>query len=225
MLPIFTGLTTGELTQILEQIHLEFQQFDSGEVIATQGDRCDRLTYVLSGRIMAEYVDKEHRFTLKEILEKPFIIEPFRFYGLTQNYERSYVTEERTYTFAMSKQEFQNIMLNYKITRANTLNMLCAKVQKQERLLKEEEAGSVEGKIMQFLLRHTLTNYGEKNLLMKMEDMAEYIKETRLNVSFALKRWSTLGLIEQSRRGMVHIPDFSKLHTSVVQSKSAYLNK
>ena len=64
MSPLFTGLTTGELTQILAQIHLDFNTYEKKEVIVLQDDRCDKLTYVLRGKVKAEMIDPRHRFVL-----------------------------------------------------------------------------------------------------------------------------------------------------------------
>ena len=211
LLPIFTGLTTSELTQILAHIHLEFQQFDHGDVLAAQDDRCDKLTYVLSGVLRAELVDPTNKFALTELMDKPFLIEPYNLYGLNQNYEHTYIANEKAYTVSISKQEFHSIMLNYRIPRTNALNLISAKVHKQSRLLREPEPPSVEGKIIQFLSRVLLTERGTKELQMKMEDLAAYIQETRLNVSITLREWNEKGLITQPRRGMIVIPEFGKL--------------
>lgn len=218
--PIFTGLTPGELTQILAHIHLEFQQHESGETIAGQGERCSRLTYVLGGRVRAEYADPGRKFVLRETIDKPFVVEPYSFYGLQQSYERSYITEEHAYTFALSKQEFHTMMLNHTITRTNIMNTLCAKIQKQGKLLKEAEGANAESKMVQFLQRNSIMQTGAKELQMKMEDMAAHIKETRLNVSAALKRWNELGLIEQPRRGIIRIPDTSLLLQTVAKGRT-----
>lgn len=79
-----------------------------------------------------------------------------------------------------------------------------------QKMMRECEADTVEGKIVQFLRYNALTCKGEKELKMKMEDLAEYIKETRLNVSMALRRWSEAGLVEQ-QRGVIKIKDLGLL--------------
>lgn len=209
-LPLFTGMTTGELTQMLAHIHMEFQQYEAGEVIVAQDDRCNKLIYVLRGKVKAEYIDHERHFVLKEFIDYPFVIEPHNMHGMTQKYEHTYMTEKRTDTVMISKQEFLAIVLNYKIPRMNIMNMLCAKVQKTEQMLRQGEPKTVEGKIVQFVRRYAITGKGTKLLQIKMEDLANHIQETRLNVSNVLKAWSQQGLISQGR-GSFQVDNFEEL--------------
>ncbi len=211
LLPLFTGLTTGELTQILAHIHMDFLQYEKGDIIAAQEDRCDRLIYVLNGKVRTECIDPQHKFILRELFDKPFLIEPYNMYGMTQNFEHTYTAEGKTNTVTISKQEFHSIMLNYRIPRTNTMNLLCAKIHRTQSLLTEGEAATVESKIVQFLTRNLLTCNGSKQLQMRMEDLADYIKETRLNVSMALKRWKEQGLISQPHRAVIHIEEMGNL--------------
>lgn len=209
-LPLFTGMTAGELTQMLAHIHMEFQQFESGEVIVAQDDRCNKLIYVLKGKVRTEYIDHERHFVLQEYIDYPFVIEPYNMHGMMQKYEHTYMTEERTDTVMISKQEFHAIMLNYKIPRMNIMNLLCAKVQKAERLLREGEPKTVEEKIVQFIRRYAITGKGTKLLQIKMEDLANHIQETRINVSNVLKAWNQQGLIKQGR-GTIIVEEVGKL--------------
>lgn len=210
MSPLFTGLTTGELTEILAHIHLDFNTYERNDVIVLQDDRCDRLTYVLRGKVKAEMIDPRHRFVLIEVFDKPFLIEAYNMYGMKQAYEHTYVTVEKTNTVSMTKQEFHSILMNYRIPRINAMNLLCAQIHRMQKMMRECEAETVERKIVQFLRHNALSCKGEKELKMKMEDLADYIKETRLNVSMALRRWNEAGLVEQ-QRGVIVIKDLGML--------------
>lgn len=211
MLPIFNGLTTGELTQIIAQIHLDFNQHSDGETIVSQDDRCDRLIYVLSGQVECEYRDPENRFTLSELMGQPFLLEPSKLYGMSQRYDHSYTTLEPVDTVTISKRDFNNVMLNYSIVKTNILNMLCARIQHLTKLTREAEPDTVQKKLVQFLRRHVYTPKGQKTLYINMETLAMLIQETRLNVSFALRNLNQQGLIDQPRRGQILIPDMQTL--------------
>lgn len=214
MLPIFNGLTTRELTQIISQIHLDFNQYADGETIASQDDRCDKIIYVLSGKVECEYRDPMNRFVLTELMDQPFIVEPSNLYGMAQRYEHSYITLEPVDTVAISKRDFSNVMLNYHIVKTNILNMLCARIQNLTKLLREREPETVIEKIVQFLRRNLTTLKGQKSLHINMEMLAELIQETRLNVSFALRDLKKQGLIGQPHRGQILIPSIQDLITA-----------
>ena len=213
MLPIFNGLTTGELTQIISQIHLDFNQYTDGEIILSQDDRCDKIIYVLNGKVECEYRDPKNRFVLTELMEQPFVIEPNNLYGMSQRYEHSYITLEPVDTVTISKRDFSNVMLNYHIVKTNILNMLCARIQSITKTVGECEPETVVEKIIQFLRRNSATLKGQKILHINMETLARLIQETRLNVSFALRDLNKLGLIKQPHRGQILIPNLQNLLT------------
>ncbi len=213
MLPIFNGLTTRELTQIISQIHLDFNQYADGETLASQDDRCDKIIYVLNGKVECEYRDPENRFVLTELMDQPFIIEPSHLYGMSQRYEHSYITLEPVDTVAVSKRDFSNVMLNYHIVKTNILNMLCARIQSLTKIVRECEPETVVEKIIQFLRRNLATQKGQKTLYINMEILADLIQETRINVSFALRDLKQQGLIDQPHRGQILIPDIQNLIT------------
>lgn len=211
MLPIFNGLTTVELTQILAQIHLDFNQYADGENIVAQDDRCDKLIYVLSGTVLCEYTDPAHRFVLTEWIDRPFIIEPNNLYGMSQRYGHTYRTLTTVDTVTIPKRDFSNFMLNYPIVKTNILNMLCAHIQRLTQLNQECEPENVREKIILFLRRQCCSCKGQKKLQINMEELAVLIQETRLNVSIALRSLKQHGLITQPHRGQILIPDMQKL--------------
>lgn len=211
LLPLFNGLTTGELTQIIAQIHLDFNQHADGETLIQQDDRCDRLVYVLNGQVGIELRDTAQQFILTEQSDQPFIVEPYNLYGMRQYYEHSYVTRTPVDTVTVSKRDFNNVMLNYSIVRTNMLNLLCARIQNQTRLLHEQEADSVTQKMVQFLRRISSTPKGEKLLQMRMENLAAQIQETRINVSMSLRQLKQQGLIDMPHRAHILIPDLQAL--------------
>ena len=70
----------------------------------------------------------------------------------------------------------------------------------------------VDGKICKLVRDMCKVPYGQKTIKMKMEDLAECIQETRLNVSKVLNVWSDKGLIELKRSGW-SIDDIRELAT------------
>lgn len=211
MLPFLNGLTTEELTDIIARIHLDFRQMKDGECIASQGERCDRLTYVLGGKICAEMMDSDNKFFLTETMDEPFVIEPENIYGLNQRYSRTYTVIDGADTVSISKHEFNNVMLSYYIVKINMMNMLCAQIQRLNSTIRKPEPESVLLKVVRFLQTFVLSKTGEKRIDIKMEDLAYFIRETRLNVSFALRQLNEEGLIVMGKRASLTIPDFQKL--------------
>ena len=69
---------------------------------------------------------------------------------------------------------------------------------------------SIEEKIKAVIASFCLFPDGEKDVRIKMSDLADLIDETRLNVSNVLNKWNEKGMIELRRYGF-KIKDFQSL--------------
>ena len=99
---------------------------------------------------------------------------------------------------------------NYEIIRLNYLNILSNRIQNLSDRLWTNMAGSVEDRIVDFILLHSIIPTGEKRLKIKMDDLAKLLSSTRIRISRALnemqdKHWITL------HRGEIRVPDFVHL--------------
>ena len=52
-LPLLMGLSVNELMTIVEEVNFAFDKYYDGDTIVNQGDRCDKIIYVLRGKICA----------------------------------------------------------------------------------------------------------------------------------------------------------------------------
>lgn len=209
--PLFSGLTTDELTHILALVHLDFQSYPKGEYIVNEDDKCARLVYVLNGDFVAERNSVGEIFQIREFLNAPYIIEPENLFGMQQRYNYSYLCDTDCDTFSVSKDEFIKVMLNLQIVKFNLLNMLSAHIQRLTAIVRSPEDTTVEMKMKRFLHSNCISTKGRKEFKIKMTELADYIQETRLNVSGVLKKWNEAGLIQQPGRGTIIIPDVGEL--------------
>lgn len=209
--PLFSGLTTDELTHILALVHLDFQSHPKGEYIVNEGDRCSKLLYVLNGDFVAERYSEGEIFQVREYLTAPYILEPENIFGMQQRYNCSYLCETDCDTFSVSKDEFIKVMLNLQIVKFNLLNMLSAHIQRLTSIIRSPEGNTVEIKMKRFIRCNCITCKGRKEFKIKMTELADYIQETRLNVSGVLKKWNDAGLIQQPGRGTIIVPEVNAL--------------
>lgn len=211
MLPLFTGLTEKEFTDIIAHVHMDFRQSEEGEVIAAQDEKCNGLIYLLKGTMTSDYYSPDGIFTLSETICDTHLIEPESLFGMKPRYTRSYICATSCEFVIVSKTDFINVMMDYRIVKTNIMNALCARVQRAMAMATEPEPDSVEKKIVRFIGTHSVIQQGTKNLQIKMEDLADIIRETRLNVSNSLKNMRMKQLIEQPRRSIIQIPEFNSL--------------
>lgn len=215
MLPVFTGLTETEFTELLAHIHIEFRQFSEGEVVVSQYEKCKSLIYLLEGEMTCTMTSMDGKYEISEQVCSPHLIELQSLSGLQQSYTRSYYCQTDCRLLIVSKQEFINIMMNSQIVKYNVLNHLCAMIHKANASLMSYEPDSVEKKIVRFIEHNSTIGKGTITLRIKMEDLGEIINETRLNVSNAIRNLRSIGLISGQQRGIIIVPDFKNLKTAV----------
>ena len=81
------------------------------------------------------------------------------------------------------------------------------------RRLWENYATTIEARFIQFILRRSQRPAGKKELKIKMTRLAEELGETRLSVSFMLRKLEAKGLLESNRQ-RITIPAFEQLVNS-----------
>lgn len=209
-LPLLQGLGRTDLTAILEKVKFHFDKYAPGSPIVGQGDKCDKLIFILKGRIRSELIDQKKRYTLDEFINGPHVIEPYSLFGMTTNYTVSYYADTEVSSVTINKEYILTELSKYKIFQLNYLNIISNYAQSLQHKLLNAHLGDTREKIINFLQMRCLNQSGEKYLHIRMEDFAIMIDDTRINVSRALNNLQDRGLVTLSR-GEIYIPDLEKL--------------
>ena len=208
--PLFQGMTTQEVSDVMSHVRLDFVNYHRGDEIVMQGESCKKLIYIISGEVMAEHKNADHSFTLTEQLPDLKVLEPYNLFGMYQTYSRTYTFTTEGSTLAIDKQVMLNQLLTNTIAKINLMNIVCNKYQQTQQLLSNYPDDSVRHKIVKFVLTHSISPRGQKNIQIKMTDLANIIHETRLNVSIVLNEMQEQGLITM-QRGCFIINDLQTL--------------
>ena len=210
-LPLLMGLSKGELMSIVERVKFDFNKPAEGTTLVSQGERCDRIVYVLSGVVCADLHDAERGFLLSEHIDAvPMLLEPQNLWGMKQLFSRSYSMLTEGSTCSIDKRQLNGLVSNYELVKTNLLSLVCNKLQGVTAQLHEPWPDTTAGRIVRFVRNHALTNTGHKVLRIKMQTLAEQICDTRLNVSNTLNQWQRDGLVNISR-GVIEIDEFENL--------------
>ena len=210
-LPLLQGLTLQDFSDLILNMKLDFQQLEEGDVIVGQSDHCNNLIYIIDGEFEAELHDDTTALILSETCAAtPHLIEPYNLFGVKRSFERSYVFKTNGSTFSISREFFMQRMLHNNIVRSNYINYLCNNLRKAHTMHMAVPSDSIESKIKSVIASFCLFPQGEKNVRVKMNDLAALVDETRLNVSNVLYKWNNMGIIELRRYGFT-IKEFAKL--------------
>lgn len=205
-LPLFQGLTSYELSEVMAHVRLNFVNYHAGDEIVAQDDPCKSLIYIISGEVCSEYRDAEHRLVLKEALPKIGVIEPYSMFGMFQKYSRTYAFSTDGITLSIDKQVMLQRLMASNIVKINLLNIVCNRYQQVSNIFRNHSEKTIKDKIVKFILSHSSTSRGYKEIKIKMVDLAEQIHETRLNVSQALNEMQRAGTVAL-RRGCIIIDE------------------
>lgn len=209
-LPLFQGLGKNDITSILDKVKIHFSRRKAGDIVLRKGQACRDLVFLLNGSLMSETSDKDNMYLFYEEIDAPSLLEPYSLFGWRTEYASNYITSTVCDFVSIEKFYLLSELSNYEIIRLNYLNILSNRIQNLSDRLWTNMVGSVEDRIVDFILLHSIIPTGEKRLKIKMDDLAKLLSSTRIRISRALnemqdKHWITL------HRGEIRVPDFVHL--------------
>lgn len=154
--------------------------------LAKSGDKCFELLMILQGSVKCRTVSNDGRYSVEEVLHAPFVIEPWRLFGLSQRYASTYVAMMPVMMLVMKKNDVMQVMSESLVFRANYLNIVATKLQKTEQRLWHPMGAEVKDRLVQFIKNHCVYPAGHKTIHIQMKTMARELGCSRLEVSNAL---------------------------------------
>lgn len=202
-LPLFQGMSKVELSEIIERVKFHFLKFEDNHPIFMQGMPCNKLSFLLGGELKAETVAPCGTFTFSEIHDTPMIIEPHSLFGCHPCYKATYSAHGEVALLTIDKQYIYSVLDSYEVFRMNFFNQLSYKAEQLHERLWSINPQALEGRLIYFIRNLCTTLQGTKILRVKMEDLAQLLDTTRLNISAVLNKWHTEGLVEMRRKEFV----------------------
>ena len=209
-LPLFQGLSQEDFTNILGQVKLHFIKNKAGEPIVKSNTPCTGLVFLLKGEADVQTIPESRLFIYVETIRTPYLVEPEALFGMNPCFRSSYIAKTEVSAMTVDKMFVLKELLKYDVFRLNYVNSVSNRAQSVYNRLWKIPASGTARKVIDFFLIYAEKPEGEKTIIIKMENLAEILDETRLNVSRVLNGLQNQGLIEL-RRKVIHIPEISKL--------------
>ena len=209
-LPLFQGMSQTDFNSLLQKIRLDFIRYEDGNVIIEKGNRCGSLAFLINGTVESSRSGMDGNFTFSELIEAPFLIEPYSMFGRAGSYQRTYTAIGSCSFLMVDKQYIYTELGKYNICRMNLLNILSGRVQQLDSHIWSLDGMSLRERIIRFIKGLSDIQSGQKRLVIKMNDLAMLMDATRLNVSRELNALEKDGLISL-RRKEIFIPALENL--------------
>ena len=216
LLPLFQGLSKNDFTTILEKVRFHFLTYQEGETFIRQGETCQQLCFLLNGKAIARTTDKEHAYTLSETIEASTIIEPQSLFGIQPTYTATYQAQTQVKMLTIEKAYIFGELNKHDIFLLNFLNILSNRAQTASQKIWKNHIGTLNEKLVNFIALRSQNPGGEKTLQITMEDWANLIDETRINLSRLLNELQSKGLVQLKSKEFF-IPDFEILTNYLIE--------
>lgn len=207
---VFQGMSRGELMQLVTHTKLGFMKYPEGKRILKEGERCDRLYFLVNGTIRMETHAEDLSYSFREEIPAPYAIQQESIFGQALRFRSTVHALTDVNFITIDKKETVNLTENFLVIRLNMLNLFATQTQKLQTSLWAYAPKNLEERIARFLISHCQHPAGHKTVSIYMERLAAEVNDSRLDVSRALNRMQAEGLLRLSR-GRITIPALEKL--------------
>lgn len=209
-LPLFQGLSRSDLPDIFAEVKPVHTPCSRGRIITFEGYLCDRLYFIVEGRVQVMCEADDHSYKLKEYLNGPDVIQPERVFGLTPRFTRVVTAASNCEIMSISKAEVLLLAAKYDIFRLNLLNIISTWAQRMSRYAWKTKPENIRGKLFRFIEERSLRPAGKKHLLTTIIRLSQLIEENRIKVTKELKAMNDEGMITLCR-GEIIVPALEKV--------------
>ena len=208
--PLFQGLTSDNLLQIIGQTKFTFRKIAAGDIIKKEGEQCNRLALVVNGQAKSIAYADDHGYSIEENVAAPYTLQPECMFGLQLHYTRTFIATTTCDIVEIDKDDLMRISDEFIIFRMNLVNYISALSQKTTRKLWHPIPADTRGRIVYFIKQHCSSPTGPKTMRIKMTRLAQETGTGRRAVSEALNAMQDEKLLTFSR-GIIEIPHIEAL--------------
>lgn len=216
-LPLFQGLSTADLTRVLEGTRLEFDTVVPGTMLFRQDELCTGLTFIIDGSITQHTESADHRWSLDEQMNGPLVLGMDVLYGSTRTHRHSAQADVTTRYLFMDKHTVAALIGYFEVFRLNVLNLLTTSAVRRDQLNWLPAPMTKEEHIIRFFHTHVQRPAGHKRFNISQQVLGRFLGEDYRCVAQALRHmekreWLILG------RRCIDIPAFERLiqsHSSI----------
>lgn len=208
-LPLFQGLSKADMATIVDETTFTVRKFAAHKVVRQEGEACQSLWFLLSGKVRSVAHADDHGYTFEEELTTPDVLQAERLFGLVQRYSKTFITDSPSEFLILDKQEVVRLLDKFVIFRLNMLNIVSTQSQKASRH-PWHVVNTVRQRIIRFFEIHFSRPAGAKIVRIKMTRLASELNMGKQPVSQELNKLQAEGLLTFSR-ATIRIPAFEKL--------------
>jgi CRP-like cAMP-binding protein len=211
--PLFQGMSRDDLELVAGHTRFGFSKVQQGKTIVKEGATCTHLCFLISGTIRVESRSDDRSYRVVEKLQAPYILQPEAIFGYNQRYTQTIMAQTDTNFITIDKDEVVRLSEDFLVFRLNLLNIFATQTQKLSHQPWRQCPTSLRERIIRFLVLHCVYPAGPKTFHILMNQLADELNDSRLNVSRALNKMQHDGLLALYR-GRIEIASLERLLTA-----------
>lgn len=208
--PLFQGMSRDDLEIVAGHIRFGFVKVAAGKPIVQIGETCTQLCLLINGTVKVETYSDEHRYAVMEQVSAPYILQQEAIFGYYQCYTHHFIAQTDLNLLTIAKEEVLRLLEDFLVFRLNMINLFATQTQKQVMQMWRRCPVTLRERLIRFLIQHCVYPAGPKTFHILMEQLAEELNDSRLNVSRVLNQLQKEGLVSL-HRGRIDIPQLERL--------------
>ncbi len=208
--PLFQGMSRADLMEVVTHTKFGFSKVQHGKRIATEGEPCTHIFLLTNGTLQCETSSDDNACRVVEQVTAPFTVQPGQLFGLSQRYTSTFTALTPCNLITVDKQEVLLLLETQLVFRLNMLNQLAADAQRLAHRSWRSAPRDLRERIVRFFYSRCLYPAGAKTFYILMQQLARDLNDSRLDISRALNRMQSDGLLTL-HRGRIEIPMLERL--------------
>lgn len=207
---LFQGMSHADLMEVVAHTKLGFSKCQAGKRIIAEGDDCSHLIFLISGSLQCETASDDRTCRVVEVMSAPYTVQPSLLFGLHQRHVSSFRALTPCSFITIDKQEVLLLLETQLVFRINMLNIMAAETQRLQRHVWRATPRSLRDRLVRFFFSRCQYPAGPKTFYVLMQQIADQLNDSRLDISRQLNRLQSEGLLSL-HRGRIEIPMLERL--------------
>jgi CRP-like cAMP-binding protein len=198
--PLFKGLTSLEIEDLLTAVNFRVRFFHAGAIAALAGEEILSLMVVLSGSFRGEMTDLSGRTMKIEDMNPPQGLAAALLFGAGARYPVNVTANVDSELLIIDKRDYLTLMSGDSRILSNYLTFICTKAQFLSDRLRFHSFHTIRGKFARYLASLPGAASGRVVIDRTQQEMADYFGVTRPSLARAIGEMEQEGLIKVDRR-------------------------
>ena len=195
-LPLFQGVSTEKITQLVEKLPFHFLKYRSGEKIVAAGDPSTHIRFIVSGRVRTVMNTTRLKVSIEQTLSTSHVLAPEYLFGRDNAYPFTAFADGPCGILQLLKGDYIKMINADKVFLFNILNYLSSGSQRGIAMALAARDGSVDERLAMLMKVLTVTGATDIVLKYKQKDLCSLLGTQRTTLIAMLDRLSEQEILE-----------------------------